>query len=129
MSWGRVHRRTKAMVSTLLRGRAAKPDLREREGERLPGSTTLGEVMRQTEAMDEATRGESDAAQVMRSITSQLDERGDADFRYPCHRYGMAFIVMIGNHTDDAWCWCQPVMVPCASGAMHSHPEHKELMG
>lgn len=129
MCWGRVQRWTTAMVSTFLRGRAAKPDLHEREGERLPGSTiTLGEVMKQVDKMDAAVR-ESDATQVMRSISSQLDERGDADFRYPCHRYGMSFIVMIGNHTDDAWCWCQPIMVPCPSGAMHEHPEHKELMG
>lgn len=76
--------------------------------------------------MIEQLPGESDASIVARRLGPQLEDlaQGDASLVFPVIRFGPAYILMIGPHTDDGFCWCQPEMVPCTSGRPHSHPIH-----
>lgn len=75
----------------------------------------------------ERLKGESDAGVVARRVALQLDGRDDQCLG-SLIQLGQAFVLMIGDHGETGFCWCQPSMVPCESGASHSHPEHSNTI-
>ena len=72
--------------------------------------------------------GRSDAETVADSAAEGLDGRDDADLAHPVRAFGAAFLMMIGPHSSDGFCWCQVATVPCPSGLAHDHTEHREVV-
>ena len=66
------------------------------------------------------------AEQVAAEVAEALDGRSDTELGKLIAASGCSFLLLAGAHSENGWCWCQPVMVPCEYGQAHSHPKHRE---
>lgn len=73
---------------------------------------------------------ETPASEVARMIAAELERQGVAehDLAEPMQAFGEAFIVLLGPHSnaDSGFCWCQPQLEWCPSGAAHKHVIHED---
>lgn len=74
---------------------------------------------------------ETPAESVARMIAAELAKQGVAEYELaqPAQEFGEAFIVLLGPHanSDSGFCWCQPEVEWCPSGAAHKHAIHKNI--
>ena len=69
---------------------------------------------------------QSQADQAAEQVVEALHGRNDADLGSLLAAAGCDFLLLVGAHSQNGWCWCQPVMAPCEYGPDHSHPKHRD---